>query len=94
MTAILKRIAVIVGLIVALIYAGDFLLVEYKVHWGKKPFENVQVENYAAVPEKNNKVEFFFNDPDTEECVHALFPHAGDNPCWYDNRHRDNRTDL
>jgi hypothetical protein len=90
----LKRILMIVGIVLAVVYAGDFLLVEIKIHRGLKPFDNVEVENYAAVPEKNNKIEFFYNAPDTEECVHTLFPHFGDNPCWYDNRHRDNETDL
>lgn len=77
-----------------LLYIGDYALIELKIHKGQTPFETVQVENYSAVPEKNNKVEFFYNDPEPEECVDALFPHSGDNPCWYVNRHKDTRTDL
>jgi len=78
----------------AALYVGDWIVLTIKVHKGQKPFETVQVENYSTVPEKNNRVEFFYGDPDTEECVHALFPHAGDNPCWYVSRHKDHRTDL
>lgn len=78
----------------AVLYAGDFLLLEFRIHKGEKPFDTVQVANYSAVPEKNNRVEFFYNDAEPVECVETLFPHFGDNPCWYLNRHRDTRTDL
>jgi hypothetical protein len=90
----IKRILAILAVALALLYVGDYVLVEMKIHKGQDPFETVQVENYSAVPEKNNKVEFFYNDPEPEECVDALFPHAGDDPCWYLNRHKDTRTDL
>jgi hypothetical protein len=93
-TANSKRIIVSIALALAVLYAGDYLVMKIRAHKGQKIFGTVEVENYSAVPEKNNKVEFFYDEPDTEECVHALFPHFGDNPCWYDNLHRVNRTDL
>jgi hypothetical protein len=89
-----KRTLVIVGVLAAIAYLADFGILELKMMKGQKPFSTVQVENFSAVPEKNNRVEFFYGDPDTEECVQALFPHRGDNPCWYVNRHRVNKTDL
>jgi hypothetical protein len=90
----IKRILVIIALSFAALYAGDYLLVRIKLYKGQKPLETVQVESYSAVPEKGNKVEFFYNDPEPEECVHSLFPHLGDNTCWYVTRHQNNRTDL
>ena len=82
----------IAGIVLAMVYAGDFVVLEIRIIGARNHSITVQVESYSAVPEKNNRVEFFYNDPDTEECVHALFPHSGDNPCWYVNRHRVNRT--
>jgi len=90
----MKRFLALSALTLALLYAGDYLLLKVRATKGRGPFETVQVESYTAVPEKNNRVEFFYNEPDTEECVHALFPHSGDNPCWYVARHRVHRTDL
>ena len=90
----IKRILAGIALALAVLYAGDYLILKIRDHKGQKVYETVEVENYSTVPEKNNRVEFFYDDPDTEECVHSLFPHSGDNPCWYDNRHRDERTDL
>lgn len=89
-----QRALAITALALAVLFAGDYLLIKVRIHKGQRPFETVRLESYSAVPEKNNRVEFFYNDPETEECVHALFPHFGDNPCWYVTRHRDNRTDL
>jgi len=93
-TKTLKRIVAITALASAILYAGDYLLLRYRMRKGVDPYGTVEVENYSAVPEKNNRVEFFYDEPETEECVHALFPHFGDNPCWYAARHKDNRTDL
>ena len=90
----MKRTLAIVILAVAVLYAGDYLLIKVRIHEGQRPFETVEIESYDAVPEKNNRVEFFYNDPESEECVHALFPHSGDNPCWYVTRHRYKRTDF
>ena len=31
---------------------------------------------------------------DAQTCVHALFPRAGCAPCWYLQRHTEQRTDI
>jgi hypothetical protein len=50
------------------------------------PFETVTALRILAIDEKGNKTEYSI-DPlqpqQTAECVHALFPHNGDPPCWY-----------
>jgi hypothetical protein len=89
-----KRILAITALALAVLYAGDYLLLRDRIKKGRDAYGTVQVESYSAVPEKGNKVEFFYNDPETEECVHSLFPHLGDNPCWYASRTSEKRTDL
>jgi len=89
-----KRIVVFIALAIAVFYTGDYLLLRYRIIKDREPFGTVEVENYSTVPEKNNRVEYFYDEPDTEECVRSLFPHLGDAPCWYAARHRVNRTDL
>ena len=58
------------------------------------PAASVTVHPYLAVPRKDARVEFMFQDPRPESCVNALFPHAGQPPCWYLRRHTDQRTNL
>ena len=37
---------------------------------------------------KNGRLEVFYNQPQSEVCVYALFPHAGYRPCWYAVRNK------
>jgi hypothetical protein len=66
----------------ALLYAGDFLWFEYRIHNAKPndPLETVTF--YYATAMKNRKVEVFYDQPQTQTCVHSLFPHQGYRPCW------------
>jgi len=85
---LLARILIAVLLLVALIYAGDFLSVRLRMRHPQpnNPFETVTALRILAIGEKGNKTEFTV-DPvqpqQTAECVHSLFPHNGDPPCWY-----------
>jgi hypothetical protein len=80
-------------LALCILYVGDYWVVRSKAAKGREPFGSVQVTRYEVVPEKNNHMEFFYDAPETVECVHSLFPHFGDNPCWYASRHKEERTD-
>jgi len=85
---LLARILIAVLLLVALIYAGDFLSVRLRMRHPQpnNPFETVTALRILAIGEKGNKTEFTV-DPvqpqQTAECVQSLFPHNGDPPCWY-----------
>lgn len=66
----------------AVVYASDFLWFEYRVRNSKPndPLETVTF--YYATAMKNGKVEIFYDQPQTQTCVHSLFPHQGHTPCW------------
>jgi hypothetical protein len=75
-------------LLLALIYVGDYLLVRYKMAHPKSgdAFGVVQVRRLLAIPLKDGKTEYEFDAQQPEvdtPCVHSLFPHMGDGPCWY-----------
>jgi hypothetical protein len=94
----LKRL-IVVGLssalgVTAIAYAVDYIVFRYRVAASRQPFGQITVTRYDAVPQKNGKTEFIFNPPETQTCVHALFPRAGFTPCWYLQRHTDQRTDF
>jgi hypothetical protein len=84
------RILIGLSVAVALLYLGDGLL----LHFRHDPLGLVVVERYDAIPEKNGKTEFAFEEPTNQTCVRALFPHMGYPPCWYLRRHSEQRINF
>jgi hypothetical protein len=94
----LKRIvlytaASIIG-VAALAYGGDFCVFHIRVASGLGPYGSVTVTKYYAVGLKDGKTEFLFDPPGPQTCSHSLFPQAGYIPCWYLQRHPEQRTDI
>ena len=94
MKSLLVRIVATVGLLAALVYAGDYLLVRFKIPNGREPFSSVTIQPYYAIHQKNGKTEYDYAQPQTQVCVQSLFPHFGYDPCWYVKRHTDKRIDI
>jgi len=94
----LKRYAALtlglIAVVLFLVYAGDYLILELRIHSNKNAFGTVTVHRYYAVPQKSGKLEFLSTDPQDQTCVHSLFPHMGNPPCWYLVRHTEQRIDL
>jgi hypothetical protein len=65
-----------------------------RTHFRRQPFGSVVVSRYDAIPQKNGKTEFVFEQPTTQPCVHALFPHSGYQTCWYLSRHTEQRINY
>jgi hypothetical protein len=94
----LKRLIVIgfssmLGLTV-IAYAVDYVAFRYRVATNRQPFGQITVTSYDAVQQKSGKTQFIFNPPQVETCAHALFPREGYTPCWYLQRHTEQRTDI
>ncbi len=77
-----------------LTYAVDYLVFHYRVSHNRQPYGQVTVYAYDAIPQKSGKTELIFDPPELQTCVNALFPHSGDEPCWYLRRHNEPRTDF
>ena len=85
-----------------LIAAAGLILIAYTVDYGvfryrvrtNRAFGQVTVTSYDAVQEKNGKTEFLFDPPQARTCVNSLFPRAGYLPCWYLQRHTEQRTNI
>ncbi len=80
--------------LLAIAYGADYGVFRYRLATGRQPFGSVTVEHYDAVQHKDGKSELIFNPPVLETCVHSIFPHAGDTPCWFLSRHAEQRTDI
>ena len=91
---LLKRLAISVVLAFALVYASDYVILRYRVAAKRNPYGTVTVQPYYAVPRKDHKTEYMFDDPQDQTCVHSLFPHFGDSPCWYLSRNKQKRIDM
>ena len=87
----MKRAAVLVAALLAIVYAGDYALVRLRVANPKmgNAFDSVQVVRLLAIPLKNGRVDYELDATQPEAtvtCVRALFPHVGYQPCWYVRR--------
>jgi len=92
MLARLARWTLLTILLVAFVYAGDYLAVRFP--GSRNPYGTVNVQPYYAIHLKNKKTEFDFNVPEqTQVCVRSLFPHLGYPPCWYASRQTQPRID-
>jgi hypothetical protein len=91
--AIVRVVGALV-LLAALVYAGDYLLVRFKIPKGREPFSSVTIQPYYAIHQKNGRTEYDYAQPQSQVCVQSLFPHFGYDPCWYVKRHTEKRIDI
>jgi hypothetical protein len=76
--------------VAALVTLGLFYAVEdLRIRRAANAFPGSQVETltfYYSTRLKNGRVQVYYDQPQTEVCVRAVFPHAGRRPCWYARR--------
>ena len=70
-----------------MIARGFLVAVRYRVLRGNADGALDVVPVYYATRLKNKSLEIFYNQPVSETCVRAMFPHLGHPPCWYLRRH-------
>ena len=71
-----------------LVYLGDFLWLQFRLHYpaAGPTTGSVHRIRLLAIQLKNNKVEYQIDAQKPEEdlpCVRTLFSHGGIRPCWY-----------
>ena len=89
-----RRVVVITLLSSFILYVCDYVSLRYRIPNHRDQFGSVKVQHYYAVPRKDGRTEYYSDEPSTEQCVHSLFPHFGDNPCWYLSRRTSRRIDM
>jgi hypothetical protein len=88
---LVKRILLALLAALILVYAVDYLSWRARMPASQS---TLQVNPYYAVPQKDGKTEFILLDTVDQPCVKSLFPHAGNPPCWYLQRHTQKRIDM
>ena len=91
--ALLVLVVAIVA-VAAITYVCDYAVLRYRISAQKNALGQVTVTPYFAVKLKDGKVEYDFQDPQTVTCTNSLYPHMGMQPCWYLNRHREQRINI
>ena len=89
-----KRVLIGALIFLSLPYVADFVMLLRPIAGTRNVFGEVTIRPFLAVPQKNHKTEFIRIDPETQTCVHSLFPHFGYSPCWYLNRRIRKRIDM
>src|SRR3984957_12663643 len=85
---IFKRGFVGIVVVVVAAFVVDYVVLRAKMMFPKlgAATGTVQITRLYAIAEKNGRVEYELdaNQPEvTMPCVHSLFPHMGNSPCWY-----------
>ena len=57
-------------------------------------YEDIRVDQVYTDTNKWNQLEYSRGATTTERCVNALFPHGGNQPCWYLKKHTMNVTNT
>jgi hypothetical protein len=84
----LNQAALILIAVGAVVYAGDYLSLRFRIPGNRPQLASVSVQPLLAVPQKNGKYEFMLGDQVSQTCSNSLFPQLGYAPCWYVNRHK------
>jgi len=92
--SIVRKIAIGLVFLVALVYAGDYISIHVPIPPGRERFGTLQVKPYFAVPMKDGKTEYMYEDAQTETCSHSLFPQYGHMPCWRESGKPDKQLKL
>jgi hypothetical protein len=82
------RILVSVLLLLLFGYALDYAVLRVRMlhPTASVPLEHLTRHRLLAIKVKNGTYEYELdevNPTETLTCVHTLFPHLGDQPCWY-----------
>ena len=85
---LVKYVVIALVAAAAIIYAYDFASVQMRAKHptAADPYETITALRILAVGEKGNKTEYDVDPVQPQQtgvCVHSLFPHNGDMPCWY-----------
>lgn len=80
----------VVGIVVAfvVVFVLDYALLRARMMFPKlgDATGTVKMTRLYAIPQKSGRVEYELdaNQPEVmTPCVHSLFPHMGNSPCWY-----------
>jgi hypothetical protein len=73
---------------ILLLWLGDWAVWRIRVHYGGG-YDTVQVDQFLLTPLKNHRMKADEQSTANQPCTRSIFPHNGDDPCWWLRRHAD-----
>ncbi len=89
----LRRGLIWIVAVVCLVYVTDWAQARYRMTTNTA-LGSVTIDRYSVIHQKNNRMEFNYLDSEKRACLRSLFPHSGYAPCWYAQRHTEQRIDY
>jgi len=83
-----------VAALLALTYGSDYLSLRFQIPGGRPQFGQVNMNTLYVIHVKAGKIQYEPGQPETDQCVHSLFPHFGCSPCWYLTTHPDKLINI
>jgi hypothetical protein len=74
------------------LYAGDYLVLRYRMAVHGPDAATSGVPTYYAAPLNNGRLSVYYDQPQMQTCVRSIFPWLGYEPCWYVKRHTINMS--
>jgi hypothetical protein len=94
--SVLARISVValitLGSVFVALYAGDYLVLRYRIAVHGPDAATAGVPTFYAAPLKNGRMSVYYDEPQMQTCVRSIFPWLGYEPCWYVKRHTINMS--
>jgi hypothetical protein len=91
-----RRVVIVVLAVFGVVYAGDYLYARSRLAGSAANgiLGSITVQRYWEIPQKSGKVEYSFDAPSQQTCIHSIFAHAGYSPCWYLSRRKTVRMSM
>jgi hypothetical protein len=86
---VVKRILLVLVLLVAVVYLGDYLRLRYRMATNRDAFGSVTRDVFYSVKLKNGKTEFSYGGQQDFECPNSLLPEYWEKPCWLARRQKE-----
>lgn len=64
----------------------DWAVWRVRVHYGGG-YDTIQVDQILLTPLKNHRMKADEQSTTDQRCTRSLFPHGGNDPCWWLRRH-------
>ena len=81
-------------LVIAAFYIGDLIVLRARAAMHGNAFGTVTVHRFYRIAQKNGRNELDYDGDYVYDCARSIFPHAGDQPCWYLSRHTEQWIDI
>lgn len=90
----MKRAFLVLVVVIAAVYAADYLCLRYRMATNHNAFGSVTRNVFYYVKLKSGKTEIDYAGQQNFECPNTLLPQYFEKPCWLARRQKDQQIDI